>query len=70
MWGAVKGAWDAEPGDSVAHVHNAITRAAHTAPTSKTWADDDVEEQASELLYQKVHVLAEIPEDVRADLSW
>lgn len=68
VWSAVKTAWDAEPGDSVAHVHNAITRAAHEAPTTRSWADDDLEEQASELLYQKVHVLHAIPED--AELTW
>lgn len=70
VWTAVKGAWDSEPGDSVAHVHNAITRAAHQAPTERSWADDDVEEQASELLYQRVHVLRDIPEDDRAELGW
>jgi hypothetical protein len=69
-WSAVKSAWDAEPGDSVAHVHNAITRAAHQAPTERSWADDDVEEQASDLLYQRVHVLRDIPEDDRAELDW
>lgn len=69
-WSAVKSAWDAEPGDSVAHVHNAITRAAHQAPTERSWADDELEEQASELLYQRVHVLRDIPEDDRAELDW
>lgn len=70
VWTSVKAAWDVEPGDSVAHVHNAITRAAHQAPTERSWADDDVEEQASELLYQRVHVLRDIPEDERAELDW
>lgn len=69
-WTAVKGAWDAEPGDSRASIHNAITRAAHQAPTERSWADDEVEEQASELLYQRVHVLRDIPEDDRAELDW
>jgi len=70
VWGAVKDAWDAEPGDSVAHIHNAITRAAHEANTERSWADDEVEEQAAELLYQRVHVLAEIPDEERAELTW
>lgn len=73
VWAAVKAAWDAEPGDganSVAAIHNAITRAAHEADGARSWADDDVEEQAAELLYQKVHVLAEIPEDARAEMEW
>ncbi len=69
-WTAVKSAWDAEPGDSAAHVHNALTRAAHQAPTERSWADDELEEQASNLLYQQVHVLRDIPEDDRAELNW
>lgn len=70
VWTAVKSAWDAEPGDSVAHVHNALTYAAHHAPEARSWADDDVEEQASAQLYQTVHVLRDIPEDDRAELDW
>lgn len=70
VWSAVKAAYDAEPGSTVAHVHNAITRAAHTAPTERSWADDEVEEQAADRLYQRVHVLNAIPEDERAELSW
>jgi hypothetical protein len=72
VWGAVKAAWDAEPdaGDSVAAIHNAITRAAHEATTERSWADDEVEDQAAELLYQRVHVLPEIPEEARAELGW
>ncbi|TMQ18025.1 MAG: hypothetical protein E6J91_08885 [Deltaproteobacteria bacterium] len=70
IWSAVKGAWEAEPGDSVAHIHNAITRAAHQAPTERSWADDDVEELASAALYQRVHVLAAIPDEDRAELGW
>lgn len=70
VWDAVKAAWEAEPGHSVAHVHNAITRAAHQAPTERSWADDELEEMASSALYQRVHVLAEIPEEDRANLGW
>lgn len=71
-WEAVKAAMDAEPGDTVAHVHNALTRAAHEAPTSwkSRWADDDTEEKAADLLYQRVHVLAEVPEETRDALGW
>jgi hypothetical protein len=70
VWAAVKSAWDTEPGDSVAHVHNAITLAAHTAPTARSWADDETEEMASSQLYQRVHVLAGIPDGDRAELGW
>ncbi len=50
-----------EPGDSKAHVHNAMTRAAHASPVTwaTRWADDTAEEQASALLYQKVRWLVE-----------
>lgn len=71
---ALRLAYDAEGGDgSVASVHNAITRAAHQTPVSwsSRWADDETEEQASNLLYQKVHVLAAISdEDAEAVASW
>ncbi len=69
---ALRAAWDAEPGDSRAAIHNAITRAAHEAPTTwraSSWADDEAEEQASELLYAKNYVL-DIPEDKREQLGW
>lgn len=51
-----------EPGDSRAHVHNALTRAAHTSPTTwaTRWADEECEEQASKLLYQTVRWLPEV----------
>lgn len=76
VWSAVSSAWEAEPGDSVAHVHNAITRAAHEHRgssdtwTPSIWAEDETEELASKALYQRVHVLAAIPEDDRAELGW
>lgn len=55
-------AWQEEPGDTKAHVHNALTRAAHTAGTSwsSRWADDEAEVQASQLLYQNVSWLPEV----------
>lgn len=51
-----------EPGDTRAHVHNALTAAAHAAPVSwaTRWADVDAEEQASQLLYQQVRWLPEL----------
>jgi len=69
-WAAVRAAWDVEPGNSVAHVHNAITRAAHKASTRHGWADDETEAQASEALYQRAHVLAGIPDEDREELGW
>jgi hypothetical protein len=70
VWEAVRTAWELEPGDSVAHVHNAITRAAHQAQTRMSWADDEVEELASTALYQRAHVLTAIPEADRDKLGW
>lgn len=57
-----------EPGDSKLHVHNALTRAAHVTPVTwaTRWADDAAEEQASQLLYQKVAWLPEVPEVANA----
>ena len=55
-------AWASEEmGDSKAHVHNALTRAAHTATVgySSRWCDDDAEVDASQLLYAKVLTLAD-----------
>lgn len=68
VWTAVRDAWLAESGDTVAHVHNAITRAAHQAPVDwrSRWADDDTEETASDALYQRVHVLTPIDDETRA----
>jgi len=69
---ALRAAWDTEPGDSRAAIHNAITRAAHEAPTTwraSAWADDETEEQASQLLYAKNLVL-DLPEDKREQLGW
>jgi hypothetical protein len=61
---AVLGALAEEPGDSKLHVHNALTRAAHASPVTwaTRWADDAAEEQASQLLYQRVSWLPEVPE--------
>lgn len=64
-WEALRAAWEVEPGDSVAAVHNAITRAAHAAPVPSRarWCDDETEDQAADLLHQHVRVLAPVPED-------
>lgn len=62
---ALREAFEVEPGDTVAAVHNAITRAAHTAPVAPRarWCDDEAEDQAGDLLAQHAHVrLAPIPE--------
>lgn len=55
-----------EPGDTRAHVHNALTRAAHMSPTSwvTRWSDEEAEEEASKLLYQHVYTLNELDEAV------
>ena len=55
MAGRVLTSWQEEPEDNVRGLVNAITRASHEwqwKPSS--WADDDLEEQASELLYARV----------------
>jgi hypothetical protein len=51
-----------EPGDTRAHVHNAMTAAAHRSPTTwaTRWADEEAEEQAAGLLYQSVRWLPEV----------
>lgn len=51
-----------EPGNTRAHVHNAMTAAAHQSPTTwaTRWADEEAEEQASGLLYQSVRWLPEL----------
>jgi hypothetical protein len=63
---ACLGALSDEPGDSRAHVHNALTAAAHRSPTSwaTRWADEECEEQASKLLYQSVRWLPEVDNEV------
>jgi hypothetical protein len=72
VWSAVRDAWNVEPGDSVASVHNAITRAAHQAPANRRsrWADDETESVASALLYQEVRSLAPIRDADLARLDW
>jgi hypothetical protein len=54
-------AWGAEPGNSYQAINRAITRAAHTYQWSGTQRQD-LEEQAGQLLYQRVQVFQ--------DLSW
>ena len=71
---AVLAAYAAEDDDggSRASILNAVTRAAHEAPTTwqaSSWADDDTEEQASELLYNRL-ALVPVPDAAREALSW
>jgi hypothetical protein len=60
VWDAADRAW----------THNAITRAAHRAPTERNWADDEAEEIASAALYARARVLAAIPDEDREELGW
>lgn len=66
------GAWEKEPGDTVAHVNAAITRMAHeSAPSWKSpWYQEDLEDSAGELLYQKNYVLEPIDEEKREEWEW
>ena len=59
MFELLEGAWNKEPGQSVADVINAATRLAHeNADNWKSeWYQDDVEQQAGSLLYQSVYTL-------------
>jgi len=65
-------AWNKEPGDTVAHVNAAITRMAHeSAPSWKSpWYQEDLEEAAGELLYQKNYVIEPIDEEKRDEWEW
>lgn len=49
-------AWQQEPGYSKADLWNAITRAAHTEAWRSPWQTAELEEQAGELLYQRVSI--------------
>mgnify|MGYP003417565570 CR=1 FL=1 len=65
-------AWNKEPGDTAAHVNAAITRMAHeSAPSWKSpWYQEDLEETAGELLYQKNYVIEPIDEEKREEWEW
>jgi hypothetical protein len=52
-------AWSREPVYSAGGIVMAIQRAAHEGSWSTKWAEDQIEESASELLYQRVYVLDE-----------
>lgn len=52
-------AWHREPVYSAGGILMAIQRAAHEAPWSTKWAEDEIEASASELLYQHVWNLDE-----------
>jgi len=47
-------AWLREPGYNRADFVNAVTRAAHEAPWSSPWATETLEDQAGELLYNRL----------------
>lgn len=47
-------AWDKEPGYTRASIVNAITRASHENSWRSPWATTELEEQAGELLYNKL----------------
>lgn len=65
-------AWNKEPGDTVAHVNAAITRMAHESAESwkSPWYQEDLEDTAGELLYQKNYVLEQIDPEKREEWSW
>lgn len=65
-------AWNLEPGDTVAHVNAAITRMAHESSSSwkSPWYQEDLEDIAGELLYQKNYVLEPIDAEKREEWSW
>jgi hypothetical protein len=65
-------AWNREPGDTVAHVNNAITNMAHNATSSwkSPWYQEDLEEDAGTLLYAKNYVLDRIDEEKREEWGW
>lgn len=54
---AYTAAWNAEPVESAMGLVMAVQRAAHEVSWKTRWADEDVEEAATELLYQRVFVL-------------
>lgn len=65
-------AWNREPGDTVAHVNSAITRMAHESASKwkSPWYQEDLEETAGELLYQKNYVLDKIDDEKREEWGW
>ena len=52
-------AWLKEPGQLRSDYVNAITRAAHESPWSSPWVTESLEEQASELLYNRLTLSAD-----------
>jgi hypothetical protein len=59
-------AWLKEPGHNRSDFVNAITRAAHEAPWSSPWASETLEEQAGELLYNRVVLSRDAFDSVRS----
>lgn len=64
-------AFQAEPGDTVADVINAITRTAHEQADSwkSPWYEEDVEEQAGQLLYARNYTLPFLTDEQRETLG-
>lgn len=52
-----RSAWQAEPGDSVADVLNALTRAAHVNSWNAAWTTEGLEQAAGQLLYCRARAL-------------
>lgn len=55
-------AWEYEPINKLSGAIHAITRMAHTNPWESKWAQDELEEQAGNLLYQQNYVLPRLTE--------
>ena len=71
VWSQYKEAFEEEPGDSLAHVVNAVTRFAHEGAVTaskawspSTWAQEDVEDQVEKIYSYVMRVLPAIDEDV------
>ncbi len=69
---ALMDAWNREPGDTVAHVNNAITNMAHNSANSwkSPWYQEDLEEEAGQLLYARNYVLDKIDDEKREEWGW
>lgn len=52
-----RSSWEAEPGDSVADVLNAVTRAAHVNTWTAAWTTEALEQVAGQLLYTHTRTL-------------
>jgi len=57
LYEALHAAWVKEPGDKVSDILNAVTRSAHENSWASKWVQEDLEEQAGELLYQRNYIV-------------